>query len=34
MNGQWLGEFSGSNKGRIILNIDDLTEGAPEIRTV
>ncbi len=25
MNGQWLGEFSGSSKGRIILNIDDLS---------
>lgn len=24
MNGQWLGEYSGTSKGRIILNVDDL----------
>ncbi|MGZ8385738.1 MAG: FRG domain-containing protein [Nitrospira sp.] len=25
MNGQWLGEYSGTSKGRIILNVDDLS---------
>jgi hypothetical protein len=25
MNGQWLGEYSGSSKGRITLNVDDLS---------